>query len=76
MTAADLRSIQSEPDPDPVSFAKDIFIDVSEVKDLVLLFEKLDELKDELGIRYRTRGGIQKANNRRKSNRESAASVH
>jgi hypothetical protein len=76
MTAADLRSIQSEPDPDPVSFAKDIFIDVSEVKDLVLLFEKLDELKDELGIQYRTRGGIQKANYRRKSNRESAASVH
>jgi hypothetical protein len=76
MTAKDLRSIQSEPIPNPVSFTKDIFIDVSEVKDLVLLFEKLDELKDDLGIQYRTRGGIQKANYRRKSDRESPTSVH
>jgi hypothetical protein len=53
MTAVELRSIQSEPDPDPVTFAnKDIFIDVTDVKDLVLLFDKLDELKDEIGIRY------------------------
>ena len=76
MTAAELRSIQSEPDPDPVSFANDIFIDVTDVKDLGLLFEKLDELKDELGMRYRTRSTLQKANYRRKQTSESATSIH